>query len=84
MKGADGKITSTLFWSDRLELTLLRREAESYLSEGPRKRVLNRHHNRHMVVPVCHGLDPSEALSQTSPDVQNAGTESHCLTVHAE
>jgi len=37
VKGVDGTITSTLFWSDRLELTLLRREAEGYLGKTPDK-----------------------------------------------
>jgi tetratricopeptide (TPR) repeat protein len=37
VKGADGIPTSTLFWSDRLELAQLRREAESLLNEAPRK-----------------------------------------------
>lgn len=36
--GADGVATSTLFWSDRLELALLRRETERHLNEPPRKK----------------------------------------------
>jgi WD40 repeat protein/tetratricopeptide (TPR) repeat protein len=39
--GPDGATTSTLFWSDRLELTLLRREAERALSEPPLKKHVN-------------------------------------------
>ena len=35
---ADGKPASTLLWSNRLELTLLRREAERLLNQVPRKK----------------------------------------------
>lgn len=36
--GTEGTPSSTLFWSDRLELSLLRREAERHLSKAPPKK----------------------------------------------